>query len=158
VPALPAARAWRRLLALPGLLLAGAAWAAGPFGQPPAPQQGTEPPAPSAATNAAQYRMDAARHVYARYPQQVLHGKVPPHVYAIVVTETDVDAQGRVVAVRVLRKPSSAHEVTPWVVAMIRQAAPMPPLQRMKRTRYIETWLVDRSGHFQVRTLTEGQD
>jgi len=27
----------------------------------------------------------------------------------------------------------------------------------MKRVRYVETWLVDRSGQFQVRTLTEGQ-
>jgi protein TonB len=158
VPALPAARALRHQLLLAGLLLAGAACSAGPFDQPPAPQRSAEPPAPSAATSAAQYRVDAARHVYARYPQQVLQGKVPAHVYAIVVTETYVDAQGRVLAVRVLRQPSSAREVTPWVVAMIRRAAPMPPLQRMKRARYVETWLVDRSGQFQLRALTEGQD
>ena len=149
---------WRWLTALAVLLCTGMAWAASPFDRPPAPVRGAEAPAPSAATSAAQYRMEAARHLYARYPQQVLRGKVPAHVYAIVVTETDVDAQGRVLAVRVLRGPASAQEVTPWVVAMIRQAAPLPPLQRMKRTRYVETWLVDRSGQFQVRTLTEGQD
>ena len=148
-------RGW---LSLPGLLWASLAWAAGPFDRPPAPVHGAEMPASSAATSAAQYRLEAARHLYARYPQQVLQGKVPAHVYAIVVTETDVDAQGRVLAVRVLRGPASAHEVTPWVIAMIRQAAPLPPMQRMNRTRYVETWLVDRSGQFQVRTLTEGQD
>ena len=90
------------------------------------------------------YRKDAARHLYDAYPAHVLKGRVPANVYAVMVTETDVDAQGKVLSVRVLRKPAEASEVTPWVVALIRHAAPLPPLLRMKRARYVETWLVDK--------------
>jgi hypothetical protein len=103
------------------------------------------------------YRQDAARHLYHLYPAQVLKGKLRANVYAIMVTETTVDARGKVLRVRVLRAPAEAHEVTPWVVALIRRASPLPPPLRLKRVRWVETWLVDRSSQFQVRTLTEGQ-
>jgi protein TonB len=33
----------------------------------------------------------------------------------------------------------------------------LPPPVRMGRVRFIEIWLVDRSGRFQVDSLTEGQ-
>lgn len=87
----------------------------------------------------------------------MLKGKVRANVYAVMVTETEIDARGQVLGVRVLRKPAEAHAVTPWAVTLIRRASPLPPPLRMKRVRYVETWLVDRSGQFQVRTLSEGQ-
>jgi len=42
---------------------------------------------------------------------------------------------------------------------MIRRAAPFPPPVRMPggSVRYLDIWLVDKSGLFQVDTLTEGQ-
>jgi len=137
-------------------LASGTAAAATPFAQAPQPLRPPQP-RPSEATGAADYRLDAARHLYDAYPTLVLKGKVRANVYAVMVTETEIDARGRVLGVRVLRKPAEAHEVTPWVVTLIRRASPLPPPQRMKRVRYVETWLVDRSGQFQVRTLTEGQ-
>ena len=36
-------------------------------------------------------------------------------------------------------------------------AAPLPPPARMGKVRYVEVWLVDKSGKFQVHSLTEGQ-
>jgi len=137
-------------------LASGPARAATPLAQAPQPQRPPQP-RPSDAAGAAEYRLDAARHLYDAYPTLVLKGKVRANVYAVMVTETEVDAHGKVLSVRVLRKPAEAHEVTPWVVTLIRRASPLPPPQRMKRVRYVETWLVDRSGQFQVRTLTEGQ-
>jgi hypothetical protein len=127
-----------------------------PFARQPEPQRPARI-APSMARNEQDYRKDAARHLYAMYPAQVLKGMVRANVYAIMVTETTVDANGKVLSVHVLRKPAVAHEVTPWVVALIRKASPLPPLLHLKRARYVETWLVDQSGQFQVRTLTEGQ-
>jgi protein TonB len=50
-----------------------------------------------------------------------------------------------------------ANQVTPWVVTLIRKASPLPPPARIGRVKVVETWLVDRSGQFQVRALTEGQ-
>ena len=74
------------------------------------------------------------------------------------VVETEIDATGQVLNVTVVRKPA-ADEVAPWVVAMIRRAAPFPPPVRMPggSVRYLDIWLVDKSGLFQVDTLTEGQ-
>ena len=112
---------------------------------------------PSDAPNEKTYRVVAARHIYAAYPAQILKGKVPALVHAIVVTETEVDASGRVLGVRIVRQPASAREVTPWVVAMIRRASPLPPPARIGRIKFVEVWLVDKSGQFQVHSLTEGQ-
>ena len=56
-----------------------------------------------------------------------------------------------------VRRPASAREVTPWVVSLIRRASPLPPPARMGRVKFLEIWLVDKSGQFQLDSLTEGQ-
>jgi periplasmic protein TonB len=136
--------------------LAAAAWAQDPFAQPPEPLRPTRPAA-STALSEDDYRNDAARHLYATYAAQVLKGKVPAYVYAVMVTDTEVDAQGNVLSVRVVRAPSEADEVVPWVLAMVRRASPLPALLHLKGMRYVDIWLVDQSGRFQLDTLTEGQ-
>jgi periplasmic protein TonB len=105
-----------------------------------------------------EYRIDAGRHLYASYPMRVYRGKVPPLIYSVMVVETEIDAAGHVLAVNVVRKPG-ADEVAPWVLAMIRRAAPYPSPARFpgRTVKFIETWLVDKSGLFQIDTLTEGQ-
>ena len=103
------------------------------------------------------YRVDAARHIYAAYPSRIMQGTMPPLMHAVLVTETEVDAKGAVRSVRIVRAPAAAREVTPWVVQLIRRAAPLPPPLKMGRVRYVEVWLVDKSGRFQVHSLTEGQ-
>jgi len=87
----------------------------------------------------------------------VVVAELPPLLYAIAVTETEVDAQGAVLNVRIKRVPAGAKHVGPWVVDLIRRAAPLPPPVRMGKVRFIEIRLVDRSGRFQVDSLTEGQ-
>ena len=142
-------------MSLPALVLA-SGLASAQFAATPQPHKAAVLQ-PSEASNAPAYRLDAARHIYAAYPAQILEGKVPALVYAIVVTETEIDARGRVLGVRIVRQPSSAREVTPWVVGMIRRASPMPPPARIGRVKFVEVWLVDKSGRFQVHSLTEGQ-
>jgi len=127
------------------------------FSHVPAPLV-IESPRASAAEIEREYRIDAARHLYAAYPMRVFRGKIPPLVYSVMVVETEIDRQGQVLDIKVVRKPA-ADEVAPWVLAMIRRAAPFPAPSRMPgaSVRYFEIWLVDRSGLFQVDTLTEGQ-
>jgi len=127
------------------------------FSQVPAPLV-IEQPRASSAEIEREYRIDAARHLYAAYPMRVFRGKIPPLVYSVMVVETHIDRQGQVLDVKVVRKPA-ADEVAPWVLAMIRRAAPYPAPVRMEgaSVRYFEIWLVDKSGLFQVDTLTEGQ-
>ena len=145
---------WSNLVAIAALCLTGAAQAQ--FAMVPAPAvQGT--PRPSDAEIEKEYRIDAARHLYAAYPARVMRGKMPPLLYSVMVVETEIDPTGQVLNVNVVRKPAAA-EVAPWVVAMIRRAAPFPaPVKMPGGARYLDIWLVDKSGQFQVDTLTEGQ-
>lgn len=141
-----------------GALAGTAAIAQAQFAQVPTPLQ---PPAPviSAAEDADAYRKEAARHVYAAFPTRVHKGKLPPMMYAVMITETEVDAAGQVVQVKVVRPPAAAQEVTPWVLSLIRRAAPFPAPVKMAGggASWREIWLVDKTGTFQVDALTEGQ-
>ncbi len=144
---------------LPRLFAAGLlAWAAGAsaqFAMVPAPL----PPAqrPSHAESDKDYRADAARHLYATYPMRVYKGRMPPLLYGVAIIETEVDASGNVVDVRI-RRPPAAPEVGPWIQQMIRKASPFPTPVKMERATYVDIWLVHRGGNFQLDTLTEGQD
>ena len=111
----------------------------------------------SAASDALAYRKDAARHIYARFADHIYKGMLPALVHAIVVVETEVDAQGSVTDVHVLRAPSHAPDVTQAVLDMIHQASPLPVPQFLGKTKFTEVWLVDHSGSFQLHALTEGQ-
>jgi len=137
----------RATLILAGALLASVA--------APASAQATQKV--SMASSAQSYRTDAARHVYATYSNQIFKGMLPPLVHAIVVIETEVDKAGNVRDVRVIRAPSHAPDVTKRVVAMVHKASPFPEPRKLGATKFMEVFMVDRGGQFQVHTLTEGQ-
>jgi protein TonB len=126
------------------------------FSMVPAPQQ-QDVLRVSEALNEKAYRKDAARHIYGAYPSRIMRGMMPPLLYAIMITETEVDAHGAVLNVKVTRAPAAAKEVAPWVVSLIRSAAPLPPPVKLGSVKFVEIWLVDKSGLFQVDSLTEGQ-
>ena len=111
----------------------------------------------SMATTPKAYRIDGARHLYATYPDRIFKGKLPPLMHAVVVTEVELDAAGNVRNIQMVRVPSHAPDVVVRVREMIRAASPLPAPQRMGGTRYTDIWLVDKSGRFQLDTLTEGQ-
>jgi len=135
------------------LLAAGAAQAQ--FSAPPVPLKTA--PSPSAAETDEAYREDAARHLYAAYAKRLYKGRLPPFIHGVMIVQVDIDPDGAVRDIAVLRDPS-ADEVKPWVLAMVRAAAPFPrPARLPDGARYVDIWLVDRSGRFQLDTLTEGQ-
>lgn len=149
-------RQLRALRMLPVALL-GAGAAQAQFSMLPTPAA-AGPQRESAAEVEKEYRLDAARHLYTAYPGRIYRGKLPPLMYSVMVVETEIDAEGQVRGVNVVRKPA-ADEVGPWVVSMIRGAGPFPVPAKLpgKTVRYTDIWLVDKSGRFQVDTLTEGQ-
>lgn len=114
------------------------------------------PPGASAAETAGEYRHDAARHLYAAYASRIFKGKLPPLLFGVMITETQLGPSGEVLDVKVLRRPA-AEEVGPWAVQMIRRAAPFPAPAKLGATRVQEIWLVHKSGQFQLDALTEGQ-
>ncbi len=113
----------------------------------------------SVAADPKQYRIDAARHIYAAYPGRIYKGRLPPLIHAVVVVETTVDETGRAREVKLVRGPSHAPEVSVAVLEMIRQASPLPVPSRLPGgSRFTEIWLVHKDGRFQLDALTEGQD
>ena len=111
----------------------------------------------SAASTPRAYRQDAATHLYGMNAQRVFKGKLPPLLYAIGVLEVDIDRAGRVTRLNWMRAPRHAPEVVAEIERTVRAAAPFPVPARMGKVTYTETWLWDKSGKFQLDTLTEGQ-
>ena len=155
---MPTALRFPRLFVLSAVCLAG--WT----GLAPAWAQFAMVPSPLAAAATASeadsdlgYKRDAARHLYASYPMRIYKGRMPPLLYGVAIVETDVDADGAVVDVR-LRRPPGAAEVGPWILQMIRKAGPFPPPAKLGKITYVDIWLVHRGGNFQLDTLTEGQN
>ncbi|WP_367849594.1 hypothetical protein [Rhodoferax sp. WC2427] len=152
-------------------LLAGCGSAPAPSASPtvaPAPPAtGTQPVAPapklalppkiSTASNPRDYRRDAARHLYERNAERIYQGKLQPNLYAIGVLEVHLDRQGLVTGLHWMRAPKHAPEVVTEIERTVRAAAPFPPPSRLGRVTYTDTWLWDKSGQFQLDTLTEGQ-
>jgi len=153
----PAAELLRplRLAATAAILAVGASAAWAQFTMVPVPMQSNA--VPSEAETPVDYRRDAAKHVYASFPMRIYRGKMPPLLYGVAIVEVEVDAEGKVIDVRLRRQPA-APEVGPWVLAMVRRAAPFPvPVKLGEKVVFSEIWLVDKGGNFQLDTLTEGQ-
>lgn len=135
------------------MLVAGSARAQ--FAAVPAPlTQGA--PAPSQAESPDDYKKDFAAHIYKAYPMRIYRGVLPPLLYSVMMTETQLDEQGNVVDVSV-RRPPAVAAVAPFIVQLIKRAAPFPAPAKMGAGTVSEVWFVDKSGNFQVMTLTEGQ-
>ena len=151
----PSVLRWLRalLLVMAGGWLGGVAHAQ--FSLVPSPLGGAT--APSEAENDQDYKREAAKHIYASYPMRVFKGRMPPLLYGVMIVDTEIDAQGQILDVRV-RRPPAAPEVGPWVVAMIRKAGPFPAPAKLGKAVYTDIWLVHKSGNFQLDTLTEGQN
>lgn len=104
------------------------------------------------------YRHDAAQHLYARTSQKIYKGRLPPMLYAVGVLDVDIDRQGQVQGVHWMRAPRHAPEVMAEIEQIVRAAAPYPAPQHLGKVTYTDVWLWDKSGRFQLDTLTEGQD
>lgn len=103
------------------------------------------------------YRKTGARHIYKAYASRIYKGKIPPLVYAVVVVETEIDANGKITNVTFSRVPSHAPEVPPMIADLIRATSPLPSPGKLGGHTYVDTWLWDKSGNFQLDSLTLGQ-
>lgn len=110
------------------------------------------------ARTALEYRLDAATHLYKLNSDRIYKGRLPPLLYAIGVLDVELDRQGAVRSLQWKRAPRHAPEVMAEIEHTVRQAAPYPVPARMGKVVYTDVWLWHKSGHFQLDTLTEGQD
>lgn len=114
--------------------------------------------AASQARSARDYRRDAAQHLYARQAERIYRGRLPPMLYAVGVLHVDIGRQGQVLSLHWQRAPRHAPEVMAEIERMVRAAAPFPAPLHLSQVTYTDVWLWDKSGRFQLDTLTEGQD
>lgn len=111
----------------------------------------------SGASTPLAYRRDAASHLYSQNGPRIYSGKMPPLLYAVGVLQVEIDGRGNVTGLSWMRSPSHAPEVVAEIERAVRRASPFPAPARMGRVTYTDTWLWDKSGRFQLDTLTEGQ-
>lgn len=124
---------------------------------PPVPPIVTESLRIATAATPRDYRRYGASHIYTQNAARIYKGRMPPMLYAVGVLNVDIDGRGQVQRLDWMRAPKHAPEVMVEIERMVRAAAPFPAPARMGRVTWTDTWLWDRSGRFQLDTLTEGQ-
>lgn len=125
---------------------------------PSAPARNGQPAVKASnASSPRAYRQDAARHLYALNAQRIYQGSLPPLLYAVGTLEVHLGRNGEVRSLHWMRAPRHAPEVIREIERTVRAAAPFPVASQLGYVTYTDTWLWDKSGKFQLDTLTEGQ-
>ena len=155
----------------PALVLALlSACASAPPGAPPAPRAPVEsrrlPPtleeseperelaAPAAPRSHAQLKLQAARRILAANPEHTYAGEPPDPLLAIPVLEIELNADGSVRRIEVLRMPRQARDTVQVAIDSVRRAAPFGDVSRLPRPwKFTETFLFNDDRKFKPRTL-----
>ena len=122
---------------------------------PPAVAQGrAQLPAPRAVRSWAEVRQQAAERLVAANPDITYIGKVPDQLLAIPVLEIELNGDGSVRRIEVLRPPRQAKETLQTAADAVRRAAPFGDVSRLpKPWKFVETFLFDDDRKFKPRTL-----
>jgi hypothetical protein len=160
---------WRTRLALAGLGLIAACSSPAPAPESAAPTTSgrTAPSTSAALTHGAvklpppgpvrnwnELRKQAAQRIVAANPQITYMSTPPDPLLAIPVLEVELNADGSVRKIDVLRHPRQAKETTQIAIDAVRNAAPFGDVSRLpKPWRFTETFLFDDDKRFKPRTL-----
>lgn len=129
-----------------------------PPGQP-TPGPGAERPvlAPPVASHSwDEFKHRAALRLMAANPDRVYHGPVPDPLLAIPVLEIELEGDGRVRHVKVLRYPRQAKDTTQLAIDAVHRAAPFGPVSHLPQPwKFAEVFLFDDERRFKPRTLDE---
>ncbi len=115
---------------------------------------GTAQPPPDATRQWDDYRLRAAERIVAANPQATYSGPVPEPLLAIPVLEIELNGDGSVRGIQVLRQPSQALDTVQLAMAAVRRAAPFAPVLHLSRPwAFTETFLFDGQRRFKPRSL-----
>ena len=111
---------------------------------------------PSPVRSMAEVRIQAARRMVAANPAGTYVGKAPDILLAIPVLEIELNSDGSVRRIEVLRKPGQAPETLGMAIDAVRHAAPFGDVSRLPRPwKFSETFLFNDERKFKPRTLDE---
>ena len=123
---------------------------------PAVAREGSKLPPPRAMRNWAEVRQQAAERLVAANPDITYTGKVPDQLLAIPVLEVELNADGSVRRIEVLRQPRQAKDTMQIAVDAVRRAAPFGDVSRLpKPWKFTETFLFDDAP--QVQAAHAGQ-
>ncbi len=131
--------------------------AAGPAGGAHGPDSTATPaqaPAWRRARDWDDYRHQAALRLLALNPDTSYGGVVPQPALAIPVLEIELNVDGSVRRIQVLRRPGQAADTVQLAIAAVQRAAPFGSVAHLPRPwRFTETFLFDDQRRFKPRTL-----
>jgi len=112
--------------------------------------------APHSVRSMSDVRLQAARRMVAANPGGTYTGAVPDILLAIPVLEVELNGDGSIRRIDVLRKPGQAPETLQMAIDAVRRAAPFGDVSRLpKPWRFAETFLFNDEHKFKPRTLDE---
>ena len=121
---------------------------------PEVAREGAKLPPPRAMRNWDEVRRQAAERLVAANPDITYTGKVPDQLLSISVLEVELNADGSVRRIEVLRPPRFAKETLQTAADAVRRAAPYGDVSRVpKPWKFVETFLFDEHRKFKPRTL-----
>ncbi|MEP7301123.1 MAG: hypothetical protein ABI699_06315 [Caldimonas sp.] len=121
----------------------------------PAAAQGKSAlPAPRAMRSWVEVRQQAAERLVAANPEITYMGKVPDQLLAIPVLEIELNSDGSVRRIEILRPPRQAKDTLQTAADAVRRAAPFGDVSRLpKPWKFVETFLFNEDRKFKPRTL-----
>jgi hypothetical protein len=109
---------------------------------------------PGAARNWDELRLQAARRLVAANPEGTYVGTVPDMLLAIPVLEIELNRDGSIRRIEVMRKPTQALDTIEIAMDAVRRAAPFGDVSRLpKPWKFTETFLFNDVRKFKPRTL-----
>jgi len=123
-------------------------------GTAPAGESKRALPAPKSGRNWTEVRQQAAERLIAANPDITYLGRVPDQLLAIPVLEVELNGDGSVRRIEILREPREAKDTLKIAVDAMRRAAPFGDVSRLpKPWKFSETFLFDDARKFKPRTL-----
>ena len=124
------------------------------LGAAPAGEAKRALPTPKSGHNWAEVRQQAAERLIAANPDITYLGRVPDQLLAIPVLEIELNGDGSVRRIEILREPREAKDTLKIAVDAVRRAAPFGDVSRLPRPwKFTETFLFDDARKFKPRTL-----
>ncbi|MDE2395713.1 MAG: hypothetical protein KGL43_05810 [Burkholderiales bacterium] len=142
----------RVALAVVALVLAGCA--STPL--PPWPAAASTLAPPHAALDWDDFMLQAAHRMVDADPGAAYTGPVPAILLAIPVLEVELDRDGSVRHIEVVREPTQAQDTVELAIQAVRRGAPYGDMTRLPRPwKFTEVFLFDDARRFKPRTLDE---
>ncbi len=113
-------------------------------------------PAAKPARNWDEYKLRAAQRLVWANPQLTYMSEVQQPLLAIPVLEVELNADGTVQRIKVLREPTQAEDTVQLAMDAVKRAAPFGEVRHLpKPWKFTEVFLFDDNRRFKPRTLDD---